>query len=197
MVARNGGRLPRSFLPAAPRKRHAEDDEDHSQQASRADASLPTPYRSPDELHAKIGVLPSSESVVGFYLTGHAEEPVLWDEAHILLLFTLIYTEQSDPAIARLATMFSRSPRGCRLQRLRRGSRILGLDQEAEGVSQERRPGQDVICKWLDRSQGLQNALNPYVGCAHNCVYYYASFMARFSCDRPWANGGCINAPGR
>jgi DNA repair photolyase len=33
----------------------------------------------------------------------------------------------------------------------------------------------------LSKSQVSDYALNPYVGCAHNCVYCYAKFMKRFT----------------
>lgn len=42
----------------------------------------------------------------------------------------------------------------------------------------------DVVCKSaLTRTgiPGAEYALNPYTGCAHACVYCYASFMTRFS----------------
>lgn len=39
----------------------------------------------------------------------------------------------------------------------------------------------------LVKSQISDFALNPYTGCAHNCAYCYASFMARFSRHaEPW-----------
>jgi len=49
---------------------------------------------------------------------------------------------------------------------------------------------QEVVCKSALVRSGIpaaDYALNPYTGCAHGCVYCYASFMARFSPhDRPW-----------
>lgn len=33
----------------------------------------------------------------------------------------------------------------------------------------------------LSRSQIYDYALNPYVGCGHNCVYCYAKFIKRFT----------------
>ena len=33
----------------------------------------------------------------------------------------------------------------------------------------------------LSKSQVYEYALNPYVGCRHNCVYCYAKFMKRFT----------------
>ncbi len=42
----------------------------------------------------------------------------------------------------------------------------------------------DIVCKSaLTRTgiPGAEYALNPYTGCAHACVYCYASFMTRFS----------------
>lgn len=57
----------------------------------------------------------------------------------------------------------------------------------------------EVFCKSaLTKSEITDYALNPYVGCAHNCVYCYASFMARFSRhDRPWGQwvDVKVNAP--
>lgn len=39
----------------------------------------------------------------------------------------------------------------------------------------------------LSKSQIYDYALNPYVGCQHNCVYCYAKFMKRFTGHRePW-----------
>jgi DNA repair photolyase len=41
---------------------------------------------------------------------------------------------------------------------------------------------QEVLCKSALVKSGISDyALNPYTGCAHGCVYCYASFMARFS----------------
>lgn len=42
----------------------------------------------------------------------------------------------------------------------------------------------DVVCKSaMTRTgiSGVEYAINPYTGCAHACVYCYASFMTRFS----------------
>jgi DNA repair photolyase len=33
----------------------------------------------------------------------------------------------------------------------------------------------------LSKSQIYDHALNAYVGCAHNCIYFYARFMKRFT----------------
>lgn len=57
----------------------------------------------------------------------------------------------------------------------------------------------EIFCKSALTKSGITDyALNPYVGCAHNCVYCYASFMARFSRhDRPWGQwvDVKVNAP--
>ena len=57
----------------------------------------------------------------------------------------------------------------------------------------------EILCKSALTKSGITDyALNPYVGCAHNCVYCYASFMARFSRhDRPWGQwvDVKVNAP--
>jgi DNA repair photolyase len=57
----------------------------------------------------------------------------------------------------------------------------------------------EVFCKSALTKSGITDyAINPYVGCAHNCVYCYASFMARFSRhDRPWGQwvDVKVNAP--
>ncbi len=47
---------------------------------------------------------------------------------------------------------------------------------------------QETTCKSALVKSGITDfALNPYTGCAHNCVYCYASFMARFSRhEQPW-----------
>jgi DNA repair photolyase len=50
----------------------------------------------------------------------------------------------------------------------------------------------------LSRSQVYDYALNPYVGCQHNCVYCYARFMKRFTGHREkWGEfvDAKINAP--
>lgn len=50
----------------------------------------------------------------------------------------------------------------------------------------------------LSKSQVYDYALNPYVGCAHNCVYCYAKFMKRFTGHtEPWGDfvDVKINAP--
>ncbi len=46
----------------------------------------------------------------------------------------------------------------------------------------------EIACKSALVKSGLSDfALNPYGGCAHNCAYCYASFMARFSRhEQPW-----------
>jgi DNA repair photolyase len=51
----------------------------------------------------------------------------------------------------------------------------------------------------LSKSQVYDYALNPYVGCRHNCVYCYAKFMKRFTGHRErWGEfvDVKINAPG-
>lgn len=57
----------------------------------------------------------------------------------------------------------------------------------------------EVSCKSALTKSGITDyAINPYIGCAHNCVYCYASFMARFSRhDRPWGQwvDVKVNAP--
>ncbi|MDO8282877.1 MAG: radical SAM protein [Thermodesulfovibrionia bacterium] len=50
----------------------------------------------------------------------------------------------------------------------------------------------------LSKSQIYDYAINPYVGCAHNCVYCYAKFMKRFTGHtEPWGDfvDVKINAP--
>ena len=50
----------------------------------------------------------------------------------------------------------------------------------------------------LSKSQVFDYALNPYVGCQHNCVYCYARFMRRFTGHKePWGEfvDVKINAP--
>jgi DNA repair photolyase len=50
----------------------------------------------------------------------------------------------------------------------------------------------------LSKSQIFEYALNPYVGCQHNCVYCYAKFMKRFTGhNEPWGEfvDIKINAP--
>ena len=50
----------------------------------------------------------------------------------------------------------------------------------------------------LSKSQVYDYALNPYVGCQHNCVYCYAKFMKRFTGHKePWGEfvDIKINAP--
>lgn len=46
----------------------------------------------------------------------------------------------------------------------------------------------EASCKSALVKSGITDyALNPYTGCAHDCVYCYASFMSRFSHhDKPW-----------
>ena len=42
----------------------------------------------------------------------------------------------------------------------------------------------EIECKSILTKSGIEGvdyALNPYVGCAHGCVYCYASFMKRFT----------------
>ncbi len=57
----------------------------------------------------------------------------------------------------------------------------------------------EVLCKSVLTKSGITDyAINPYAGCVHNCVYCYASFMARFSRhDRPWGQwvDVKVNAP--
>jgi len=58
---------------------------------------------------------------------------------------------------------------------------------EACGRLFERRDSvivREIECKSLLTKSGIESvdyALNPYVGCAHGCVYCYASFMKRFT----------------
>lgn len=46
----------------------------------------------------------------------------------------------------------------------------------------------EIVAKGiLSKSQIYEYALNPYVGCQHNCVYCYAKFMKRFTGhSEPW-----------
>ncbi len=50
----------------------------------------------------------------------------------------------------------------------------------------------EIECKSLLTKSGISSidyALNPYVGCAHGCVYCYASFMKRFTGHtEPWGS---------
>lgn len=105
------------------------------------------------------------------------------------------------PALSpRLATMFSRSLlAGVDFSDCGAVPCILGLDQEAEGVNPMEPAVREISCKSALTKSGITDyAINPYIGCAHNCVYCYASFMARFSRhDRPWGQwvDVKVNAP--
>ena len=50
----------------------------------------------------------------------------------------------------------------------------------------------EIDCKTIlsiSGISGIDYALNPYVGCAHNCIYCYAVFMKRFTGhNEPWGD---------
>lgn len=48
----------------------------------------------------------------------------------------------------------------------------------------------EIHCKSIlvkSKIDSIEYAINPYIGCAHGCIYCYAKFMKRFTGhEEPW-----------